>query len=226
MRSALILALALVVGACATEAQREAGRMSEAGQAALDSAKQCMARYTASADYQSLKDKLPPLSEPAPMSLLANHERPSTAEAETLIRVHREYVTPCRQIIVEGMNRMHPGIGGAYASNYAAADAEYVKLVRREISWGDYALARERESAALQQRVAAIDAAVKKDLTQSHEAELQRRQASAAAMAQWSYQQQVIAALNRPAPVRTTPTMATTNCTRLGAFLDCTTTAY
>ena len=115
--------------------------------------------------------------------------------------------------MLQGAAKVHPAYAAVFAESYAAADQQYAKLVRREISWGDYATFSVQRYAALRSEVAKTDQQVKAQLDNAHRYEIQQRQAAAAAFSQWAYQQQVIAAMNRP---------VSTNCTRIGYTVNCT----
>jgi len=72
-----------------------------------------------------------------------------------------------------------------------------------------------------QQSLAAANRKWVADLNASHQTEMSQRQAAAAALVQWSAQQQMINALNRPVIV-TPPAPTQTHCTVMGNFVDCT----
>jgi hypothetical protein len=67
--------------------------------------------------------------------------------------------------------------------------------------------------ADLKTKIAETDRQYVAGLEASHDAELARRQTAANALMQWSQQQQLINAATRP---------VTTNCTRFGSSVNCT----
>jgi hypothetical protein len=87
-----------------------------------------------------------------------------------------------------------------------------VRLIERKDTWGGSA----RQSEALlsdeRDRIAAADRQWIADLNASHQAEMAQRQAAAAALMQWSAQQQMINAINRP---------VVTTCNRFGSSVNC-----
>jgi hypothetical protein len=138
---------------------------------------------------------------------------PTPAEVQALLALHREGIEPCRKIALDGATKIHPVLPGILAEAYANGDANYVKLAKREETWGEYVTAEDQINRSAKAKLAQAEQQVVGRLQASHTQELQRRQAAAAALAQWGYQQQVIAAMNRPVQ---------TNCTRFYNTVNCT----
>ena len=65
--------------------------------------------------------------------------RPTPAEAAQMDRLHHEYLRPCQEIMLEIAGRIHPSLPPLYNAAAARADAAIARLVRREITWEDYA---------------------------------------------------------------------------------------
>jgi hypothetical protein len=191
--------LVLAVAACATKAEREIARMTEAASAMEAEAKACWARLETAGQFQALKAKLPPMDGTSPsMALQADQARPTAAEAAQLVEMHKGYIVPCRKVTLDGLARVNTAYAALYTRNAVEIDAEYLKLVKREQSWGDYAVASARRKAAYLQAIREVTVEVDRDLSVSPGGDGRQRQAAAAALAQMQYQQQVIAAMTLP----------------------------
>ncbi len=216
MRKAILAGLILLLaGGCATQAQREYQRMELAAKTAAEENKACWAKAYSSEQWSALKGKLPDFQDngPPPMSLLIDRTKPTDAESAMLLSFHQEYVTPCRKLALNDIGKVHPSLTAVLAEAYANSDADYAKLVQRQESWGEFAQAysqqKQRFTAALQN----AGGKIQQQLNAEHRYEIQQRQAAAAALSNWAYQQQVIAAMNRP---------VTTNCSRFYNTVNCT----
>ncbi|HZQ01370.1 MAG TPA: hypothetical protein VFB13_17630 [Reyranella sp.] len=146
------------------------------------------------------------------MTLQTNQSKPTPTESAVLLKLYDNYVLPCRKIALDGAARVNSAFSVVLACTYAESDVEYARLVRREESWGEFAQGSVRRRADLRQALQAAQSHINRDLGQSHAYEMQQRQAAAKALSDMAYQQQVIAAMNRP---------ITTNCTRIGYAINC-----
>jgi len=174
LRAAIALLLALA--ACSTGAEREVARMNQATGVALNEMAACTQRAEASDAFRQLRAKLPPVDGTQPSAeLLADRTRPTDQEAARLVELHTGYIAPCRRLVVERLAAINPAFAEVAAANFAEADAEYTKLVRREESWGDYAAALVRRRAAFALAFAAAGERINRTLAQSHAIELQQR---------------------------------------------------
>jgi hypothetical protein len=80
-----------------------------------------------------------------------------------------------------------------------------VPLVERKVTWGEATRRAQRIIAEGQAQVAAANQRWMAAENAENQAELNRRAAAAAEVMQWYQQQQMINAINRPAPVYTPP---------------------
>ena len=209
-----MLALLFLAG-CETSAQKEASRMGEAVKTGLSQMRACNERAYASDEMQALKGKMPPLEGTPAMELQTNTTLPTTQESAILTQLHRNYLAECRRIAVEEAAKAHPAFGAVVAQNNTQADIAYAKLVQRQTTWGQFAQASMERQTAVRAALVDAEGKIKQQLNSAHAFEIQQRQAMAAALSQMAYQQQVIAALNKP---------ITLNCTRStsGRAIDCT----
>jgi hypothetical protein len=205
----------LALAGCQTGAQQEATRMGESVKTGVSQMKACNQRAYDSDEWQALKDKLPPLEGAPSMELQTNQAKPTPQESAILVQLHRNYIAECRRVAVEEASKAHPAFGVAVAQNNTQADLAYAKLVQRQMTWGEYAQASMARKTATLAALKDAEGKIMQQLNTAHAYEIQQRQAMAAAVSEMMYQQQVIAALNKP---------VTLNCTRsyVGRTLNCT----
>jgi hypothetical protein len=134
---------------------------------------------------------------------------------------YHQQLAPCRKMMLEGFSHINPALVPPVANSFARSDSNYAKLVTQKSTWGEFvieasAIARERQS-----KVSAIARAIDQGLAQSHNAEVAQRQAAAAALQNWSYQQQVLQQNQQAINAASRPRM--TNCQYVGTYLNCTT---
>jgi hypothetical protein len=221
MRALPIVVVLLTLGGCATQAQQEMSRLQGVAASAGPAVEACDQRLEQSAPFQALQGKLGPRDGPVPLALKANQEKATPAEVQEIYALHQDYLTPCRKLRLEAASKVHPGLVAVLAEAYSKNDAELVRLTTRQISWGDYLTAKDALSVETQARTAAILSAVQKNLNDAHASELSRRQAAAAALSNWAYQQQVLMQNQQMINAMNQPRM--TNCQYVGAYLNCTT---
>jgi hypothetical protein len=210
MRFVHALAFVLLgLGGCTTQAETEMTRMQSTYDQGVVEMTACATKLEAMPSYLALKDKLPPnkLAENAPMELLTNTSKPNPEEAVLLLDLHKEGYAPCRRRTVEIMTQVNPALAMPGASYYAKTDALYARLVKREISWGEYASSINQERATYRAEYQQAFAKVSGDLNRSHNEETQRKADAMRGAA---------AAINASRP-------RTTYCTGVAPYITCTT---
>jgi hypothetical protein len=171
-----VLALAFVLAACSTEAEREVARMNQATTVALEQMAACAARAEASDAFRQLKSRLPPVDGTLPSAaLLADRSRPTGQEATLLVELHSGYIAPCRRLTVERLATINPAFAEVAAKSFAEADAAYTRLARREESWGDYAAASIVRRQAFALAFSEAGERINRGLAARHVTELQQR---------------------------------------------------
>jgi hypothetical protein len=171
-----VLALAFVLAACSTEAEREVARMNQATTVALEQMAACAARAEASDAFRQLKSRLPPVDGTLPSAaLLADRSRPTGQEATLLVELHSGYIAPCRRLTVERLATINPAFAEVAAKSFAGADAAYTRLARREESWGDYAAASIVRRQAFALAFSEAGERINRGLAARHVTELQQR---------------------------------------------------
>jgi hypothetical protein len=212
----------LFLSACATGAQQQATRMNEAMQATKADAIAARDRAATLPSYLALKDKIPPLDgSPPSMVLQTDTSKPNAEEVAALLEFHRDGLSPWRAVVLQDFAKVHPAYAAVAAETYATADQQYARLVRREISWGDYATSAAQRNTAMRGALMRVDQQIKTELNNAHAYEIQQRQAAAAALSNWAYQQQVL--LQNQQAINAANRPRTTNCQYVGAYLNCTT---
>jgi hypothetical protein len=212
----------LCLSACATGAQRQAARMNETVQATKADLIAARDRAVVLPSYQLLKDKIPPLDGSSPsMGLQTNTSKPNPEEVAALLEFHRDGLSPWRAVVLQDFAKVHPAYAAVAAETYAAGDQQYARLVRREISWGEYATASAQRTTAMRAALVRVDQQIKAELNNAHAYEVQQRQAAAAALSNWALQQQVL--LQNQQAINAANRPRTTNCQYVGAYLNCTT---
>jgi hypothetical protein len=212
----------LCLSGCATGAQQQAAKMNEAAQVMRADAIAARDRAAALPSYQVLKDKIPPLDGSSPsMGLQTNASKPDPEEVAALLEFHRDGLSPWRAVVLQDFAKIHPAYAAVAAETYATGDQQYARLVRREISWGEYATSSTQRATAMRVALLRVDQQIKTELNNAHAYEVQQRQAAAAALSNWAYQQQVLLQNQQAINAANRPRM--TNCQYVGAYLNCTT---
>lgn len=215
--------LALVVAGCAqnqTQAQREAARQITAVYDGDRAYRQCRQQIApALSQYEAVRQKLPRGGDNSiTLDMKADESVPTPAEVVDLVEVYR-ITAPCNGVLLQAAAEADPEMAAILAPSYAAMDNEYLRLVRRQVSFGQYAQAHERISNQLRSDLARQEADSRARLESAHNAERQQQQAaSTAVLAQWDAQQRAIYQQS-PRPGR--PII--TNCGYVGQYLNCTT---
>jgi hypothetical protein len=121
----LLLLLALIV-AC--------------GRPTAATAQDCQQRMLASAEYQALRGKLPPIELGTLPSLeqQADKTRATAEEARLVKAFHQKYVGPCRQEGMQYWSRTNPAAAAVLSESFTRSDASYLALVEGKITWGEY----------------------------------------------------------------------------------------
>lgn len=204
-----LVLLGLGAAGCSTQAENEAARMKGAMDTGKGAMEACGAKVKAMPSYLALKDKLPPYGsrDLAPMELLTNSSKPNPEEAALLLELHRDGIAPCRKLALEVDAKISPALIPPLTALYTKTDAQYARLVKREISWGEYAAANNEARTTHRAEAQQVAANIKAQLDRSHREELQRNADA------WRAASEAIAA-SRP---------RTTQCTGGPLYVTCTT---
>jgi hypothetical protein len=161
------------------------------------------------------------------LRIATNSDRASPQDVEYLF-AFADLNAPCRQIDLDTATQIHPAALQVQMEKWSERDGLLIKLVKREISWGDFARAIDLNNQRAHLGHEAAKARVREELQQSHAAELQRRAAAAQAMTNvgqmmstWAYQQDQLNILRAATAPQYKPVI--TNCAYVGRMLSCTT---
>lgn len=174
--SPLLLASLVTLAGCATPAPPEGDRLEGAAARALSEIKACQAREETLPAYQALKNKLPPLDGSAPPAALeANEAKPTADEVPLLVAFHRDGIAPCRKITLDQVARVNPALVPPIVQAHMASRESYDRLVRREISWGEFAKDSYQRTLAIRAELLAVAASIDEQNAISQIREFQHR---------------------------------------------------
>jgi len=202
----VLLLSALVVGGCATSSGRDQGsppngvvRLDEAG-------RPCFDRVDVSPSSVALMTRVPigPFERPSPAQL-ANDSRPTAEEVRHLLNRNAEVQT-CRRIQVEAYGKSHPVLVGWLVEAYVRSDERYLKLVRREITWGEAVRAGEE---GRQENVNKVSALILQGPTASRAPSPEQRQQAAQMLVVWSAVQQKLSVQRKAHGMAALPAVVT-----------------
>jgi hypothetical protein len=118
----------------------------------------------------------------------------------------------CRQNFLNQISETTPSLVPIIAVMLVKSEDSLVDLIQRKQSWGQHVRRVSDASVEASAPVQAEEQRIIAGLSQSHEAELARRQAAIDALAQYAQTQQIIGAMNRP---------VTTICNEFGSMINC-----
>lgn len=211
-RSIVVLVITFLGAGCATQAQMAAQRIVSNSRAVVAQAEACAAAAYNSPESAPIRPHLPLKVTDATLQQLMDQTRATDEEIKAIYAVYPK-VQACQTALLEGLALTTPTIVPILADAYQEEQGRIINLIQRRITWGEYVTT--SKSAVLQtdKNVQAAARQIEANLEQSHEAELQRRQAAINAMTQYYRTQQLINSMNRP---------LNTNCIGMGNMVHCT----
>lgn len=205
-----IVVIALLLAGCAeqglTKAESEARDIGLAIDRARKQTSQCADGIERSPAYEKLSDRIT-VGKP-PMTMLADKRKPTATDVPLLLEIHSQ-LAACRAQSIQLWALVHPTFVSGVATTYTEADIDFAKLVRRDISWGDYAQLSLERFGRFQSRYDAAAQRIKAGLDKSHDREMQERQAATRALGAWAQAQRAAFPIY-------------TNCVYAGPILSCT----
>lgn len=121
------------------------------------------------------------------LDMLNNKDYPSNDDVAALYSIHEE-LQPCRNILIQGLGSIHPALVVFSAEHYARFDGNYLKLVNKEVTWGEANQWRLTHKQWMLAEMNKIENQIDTEIQNSHQFELQQRQAANAAWQQYSQQ--------------------------------------
>lgn len=207
----------LLLTACATQAQKQAQNLVNQVNYAKTEAEKCISQVQKK-DVYTRVDQFLILSpnDPHAIEKMTIDRFATEGEKNDLLQLH-SLLFVCRKEYLENLTKAHPDFAAVVANALAQSDENIVHIMKNEMTLGRANEEKNKILSAAQNKWNSVAANITQQLNSAHLSELQNRQRAAAAMQQWSYQQQLLNSLNRPvihAPV-------TTNCHQFGNTINC-----
>ena len=172
--------------------------------------------------WQVLKGKLLQLEQrPMPPEAQADPTLPTTEEIRALLAQHQNGITPCRKATFEYSARQNPAFVASLAHAYALQDDTYLQLVKREISWGNYARLLAKWQIETEQKLGVVHADIRRNQANAAAYDMQQRQEANDGLQRWVESQQQINGQQTMIDPSSRP--RTTRCQYVGTLLSCTT---
>lgn len=219
----LILSLPILV-ACSTRAQQQSSNIQKAYQDAVDRFDACKSVMNLNSDVQYvykniLIDRIQNSQPSNKYDLLSSNKKMTKEDRQKFIAFLDEN-TKCRVIGIEGLSKVHPSLVTTVINSHRRVDVIYGKFLAGEFNIGELNRELEQNSSQFQKEWDMAISNINSSLANDHNYEMQSRQQAAAAIQNWSLQQQQIYQnqmmlnnLNRP---------RTTNCNMIGNSVNCT----
>jgi hypothetical protein len=215
VRGAVAVAMAALLFGCATAAQRQLQGMNRA---AMQSFQACASAIYNEPELEPLRRDLPSNVRSASLEQLGNSNFVSDAEIKLILANHPK-LQASRKQLVEEFSQSMPTVVPILVKMTTTEDNYLIALIQKKVRWGEF-LQQVRD--AVNQDDSEIVAEGKRimaGLQQSHEAEIERRQAAVQAignaLVEYGRTQQMISGMNRRINCTTmeiTPGSSTTNC--------------
>lgn len=210
-RLTLSIILPCLLCGCPTVAERQFQAMRTGNEQANAEMRTCLTTAYNAPNVALIRAHLPMNVDDLTLQQLADQARATSSEAQAIFMYHSD-IQRCRKVFLASRARSEPALVPILISAYNKGDDDLLSLAQRQISWGEY-LHRARDRAV--ETRAALQAAnreVMSELRREDEAERERRQRAAEALAAWAQTQEMINAANRP---------VITNCSGFGAMVNC-----
>ena len=175
-----ILPLIVILASCATQAQREAEKITAQATELNGKVEACTVDARGHQDVAALVGKIP-WSGKATFDQLADESYLTKSETTAIGRYHT-LIQPCRSMWLDGYQAIAPAMVPTIATLLTETDIVYVKMVQRKTTWGDANQAFAQISNQSRAEFQRIEREMNRDLAASHESEMASRRASAAAL--------------------------------------------
>jgi hypothetical protein len=193
----LAVSATAVLAGCATQAQINYRNTVDITRSAVAELKACTAAVLAKPDYAVLASRAYPNENGATTAQLIVDTLPTPEEAR-LLGARDDELADCRHHAQFKVTTVIPGLVVSMEQFETALRATTVQAAKGKISWGEYARRDTEIWSAYKVLAASVAQQYEGQLNAQHQAELQNRQRAAAMLLQYSLQQQMIDAANRP----------------------------
>ena len=138
MKAIFIGIALLAVAGCGGKTPPEAARVHGIAATDAPAIDACWRKVLTSPQHQALKAKMGDHADSPTTAMKSNREKATPQEAALLLSLQQDYLAPCRTMALAAAAKVHPAIVAILTDSYARSDANTARLVRREISWGEY----------------------------------------------------------------------------------------
>jgi hypothetical protein len=210
-------ALTLFLCGCATQAQRQYQAMATTDKAASEKVASCAAAVYNSPEAAVLRPHMPLKPVDTTLQQISDLSIINDQEIQAILVTH-PLVQECRKVYLADISQSTPSLVPIYTAFYNRGEDDLLALMRKQLTWGEFAKKRRDDATESQAAVQAEGRRIVEGLKQDNAAELAQRQRAAEAITQWAQTQQMINALNRPTFYTMPPVQNSVNCmsNRLG----------
>jgi hypothetical protein len=220
LSATVVGALASLLLVACTGAQITSLRMQKAADETRVAGDQCFGGIASNTAYDPLRARMAPRPDDASLQMLTDQHKPTKREIALLYQLHGD-IQQCRSVVLAKMANVHPLFVQIEVEAFAESDKIWAEFTRGNTTWGDFNQRRKALSAQRSGRFVAADAQIASNLENQHQNELAHRQRAAAAMQQWSYQQQQLANQRALIDAVNAPRSTTINCNYYGNSAQC-----
>jgi hypothetical protein len=209
---ALLLVVGILAG-CQTATQQRASHISTVVKQNTAQVKACVGDAYNSPQAAAIRLRRPIDPADASLEQLNSKDYVSAEEVKALYALH-DQIQRCRKASLENLVTVVPTIVPIMSAGYQEGDTALLALINKQMTWGQYLQDQQHAENDIKARMIAEWNRLQGEMQQSYQAEMQRRQAAAQAMANYLQNQQMINAINKP---------TYTNCSSFGNTTNCTT---
>jgi hypothetical protein len=193
-KTAAALCVAMMMVACATQAQQQGQQM----KATLDKAghdfEVCADAVDQDPAVAPILEKMPKDLRNATLRQQMDDTRATEAQIAALY-IRHDKMTVCRDHGIQTVTSVSPALASILVDEYTKKDKQLIALIQKKLTWGEYVMGERDINAAATAAIAAEDQKIISSLQQSHDAEMARRDAAYNAYMQYQQTQQLISTL-------------------------------
>jgi hypothetical protein len=214
-----IVAIAILAVSGCTAAQVESSRMQKVVAETKTSGQACTQTISNNPQYAPLASKTALGTDQYSLEMLTNKSIPSKSEIALIYKLYGD-IQGCRRIILDGLSKVHPLAVAPAIESFNESDKLWAELASGKLTWGKFNEDRKTGATQLTLKLNQAGQQIDAQLQNQHQLEIEQRQQAAAAIQQWSYQQQALA--NQRAAINAANRPIMTNCNYTGTTANCT----
>jgi hypothetical protein len=199
MATAGALGLLLLVCGCATQAQRQFQAISTNNKATSEQIQVCATSVYNSPEAASLRPHIPLKPFDATLEQMSDSSVANDQEINAILTVHPR-TQESRKVYLSELSQSTPSLVPIYVATYNKNEDNILALIQKKLTWGEFVKQQRDAATDAQRALQAEGQRIVAGLKQDHQAEIEQRQRAAEAVSQWAQTQQMINALNHPAP--------------------------